>query len=272
MKPKLLLVTDLHYQAKGRKYYEEDMYLSSQLGESFDLVICHPNAANAYLGDVDIVLFRNTGPVLYFSEVYDAFKAKAIKLGTKVFTELTGKADMVGKQYLIDLTNDGYPVIPSVDAHEDLSTLPVADRYIEKLKLGADSIGMSFVSAEDLHTLKFSDNLVQPVIEFAYEVSFYFINHDFQYALYAPNANERWKLETYEPTGADLLFAQKFVEWNSINYGIQRIDACRTPNGDLLLMEVEDLNPYLSLDLLAEDDRDRFVKRLSEALIEYAEK
>ena len=45
----------------------------------------------------------------------------------------------------------------------------------------------------------------------------------------------------------DLKFARKFIEWNDIKYGIQRVDACRTKTGKLLLVELEDLNPFLSL-------------------------
>ncbi|MDQ0879129.1 hypothetical protein [Peribacillus sp. V2I11] len=38
----LLYVTDLYYEAKGRNYYEEDLYLTSKLREDFQLVVCHP--------------------------------------------------------------------------------------------------------------------------------------------------------------------------------------------------------------------------------------
>ncbi len=272
MKPKLLYVTDLHYQAKGREYYKEDLYLSYQLSKCFDLVLCHPQAAKAFLDDVDLVFFRNTGPVLYFFEVYGAFQTKAKAIGAKVFNELTGKADMVSKQYLIELARDGYPVIPSVDSREELGLLPVADQYVIKLKLGADSVGMEFVSENDLHHIDLTDRFLQPAINFIYEVSFYFLNRNFQYALYAPDPNERWRLELYEANQEDLQFARKFVEWNDIDYGIQRIDACRLAGGDLLLMEIEDLNPYLSLDLLTDEVREKFVTSLSETLTAYAKK
>ena len=41
------------------------------------------------------------------------------------------------------------------------------------------------------------------------------------------------------------------------------MDACRTPKGELLLVELEDLNPYLSLDLLDSTTRDAFVSGLA---------
>ena len=66
----------------------------------------------------------------------------------------------------------------------------------------------------------------------------------------------------------DLCFAQKFIERSPVKHGIQRVDACRTRQGGLRLMELEDLNPYLSLDLLPEETRERFVTDLIEALEE----
>ena len=73
-------------------------------------------------------------------------------------------------------------------------------------------------------------------VDFAYEVSFYYVDHSFQYALYAPDPERRWQLERYEPTPDDLDFARRFVEWNTLDHGIQRVDACRTPDGELLLV------------------------------------
>ncbi|MBT2446282.1 hypothetical protein J7F03_04130 [Streptomyces sp. ISL-43] len=44
------------------------------------------------------------------------------------------------------------------------------------------------------------------------------------------------------------------------------MDACRAPSGELLLVELEDLNPYLSLDLLPEPTREAFVTSLVRSL------
>ena len=51
-----------------------------------------------------------------------------------------------------------------------------------------------------------------------------------------------------------------------IDHGIQRVDACRAPGGQLLLVELEDLNPYLSLDRLTPDEQDGFVSALVASL------
>ncbi|MFC4609588.1 hypothetical protein ACFO9E_17450 [Streptomyces maoxianensis] len=265
-RPRVLYVTDLAYQARGRRYCDEDIFLTSRLREDFDLALCHPLEAAALMDAFDAVVVRNSGPVLRYQSEYDAFREHAAKSGARVYNQLSGKADMAGKQYLLDLSAAGYPVIPTIDRRQDLVRLPKADQYVVKPKLGADSIGLEFVSRDRLGDLVFKDVLVQPRIDFAYEVSFYFIDHAFQYALYAPRTDQRWLLEPYEPTAADLAFARRFIDWNGIEHGIQRVDACRVPDGELLLVELEDLNPYLSLDLLDEESRTSFVANLKASL------
>ncbi|MEU3753373.1 hypothetical protein AB0H17_11505 [Streptomyces olivoreticuli] len=260
---RILYVTDLAYEARGRRYCDEDIFLSSRLRAEFDIALCHPLDAAALMADFDAVVVRNSGPVLNYQAEYDDFRALAEKQGVRVYNQLSGKADMVGKRYLLDLTAAGYPVIPTIDDPRDVGRLPEADEYVVKPKLGADSIGLEFVPRDRLAELPYGDILVQPRIPFAYEVSFYFVDRSFQYALYAPRPEKRWALETYEPTAADLAFAQRFVDWNDIEHGIQRVDACRAPGGELLLVELEDLNPYLSLDLLEPAARDAFAESMA---------
>lgn len=200
--------------------------------------------------------------MLHYQEAYDAFRARARELGARVYNPLHGRGDMAGKQYLVDLSRAGFPVIPTVDRAADLGLLPEAPEYVVKPKLGADSVGLRFVREPALPEGADGTLLVQPRIDFRHEVSFYFIDRDFQYALYAPRPDERWVLEPYAPSAADLEFARKFVEWNTLDHGIQRVDACRTARGELLLVELEDLNPYLSLDRVAEAVREAFVARM----------
>ncbi|XKK61798.1 hypothetical protein HFP71_02615 [Streptomyces sp. ARC32] len=267
-RPRILYVTDLGYQARGRRYCDEDIFLTSRLREEFDLALCHPRDAAALLDAFDAVVVRNSGPVQEYKAAYDAFRERAAERGTRVYNQLTGRADMLGKQYLLDLTAAGFPVIPTVDRAEDLHLLPAADEYVVKPRLGADSAGLRIVPAGRVPEAMRGawDLLVQPCVDFAYEVSFYFVDHDYQYALHAPHPDRRWQLEPYGATVADLGFARRFVEWNGVDHGIQRVDACRAPDGELLLVELEDLNPYLSLDVLDEPARDAFVAALRTAL------
>lgn len=265
-RPRLLYVTDLAYPARGRRYCDEDIDLTARLRADFDLALCHPRDAAALMDAFDAVVVRNSGPVLHYQEAYDAFRARATALGTRVYNPLHGRGDMAGKQYLLDLTAAGLPVIPTADRAEHLDRLPAAEQYVVKPKAGADSIGLRFVPYEELAGLAYGEVLVQPRVDFRYEVSFYFVDDRFQYALYAPDPGRRWELEPYEATEGDLRFARRFVDWNTLDHGIQRVDACRTREGELLLVELEDLNPYLSLDLVAEPVRERFVGALGASL------
>lgn len=267
----LLLVTDLSYPAQGRRYGDEDIALASCLRSSFDVAMGHPLDAAALMDGFDLVLVRNSGPVLHYAQQHADFRARALASGTRVFNSLDGQADMIGKDYLLELFGAGYPVIPTVDRVEDLSLLPEVERYVVKPRLGADSVGMRVLGREELGTIGDADLLIQPHIPFSYEVSFCFIGSTFQYALHAPDPARRWELVEYAPTEADLAFAQRFVDWNPLSHGIQRVDACRTLEGELLLVELEDLNPYLSLDRISAEKREAFIGDLTRALLELGE-
>ncbi|NSC20026.1 hypothetical protein FM076_01910 [Streptomyces albus subsp. chlorinus] len=265
-RPRILYVTDLAYQARGRRYCDEDIFLSSRLRDAFDIALCHPLDAAALMDTFDAVVVRNSGPVLHYRNEYDAFRARAEARGTRVYNPLSGRGDMGGKRYLLDLTAAGYPVIPTIDRQRDLHLLPESEQYAVKPKEGADSIGLAFVPRHELSGLAYGDILVQPRVDFRYEVSFFYVDDAFQYALYAPDPGRRWVLEPYEPTGTDLAFARRFLDWNTLEHGVQRVDACRTQRGDLLLVELEDLNPYLSLDLVPDGTREAFVAAMTASL------
>ncbi len=262
--PSLLYVTDLEYPARGRNYAPEDIWLSGRLRDTFAVALCHPADAVALMDSFDAVVVRNTGPVLRYQAAYNAFRAHAVRTGARVYNALTGKGDMAGKQYLLELTAAGYPVTPTVDSAANVAHLPAVDRYVVKPVLGSDSIGLQVV--EDPETVAEDNMLVQPLVDFEYEVSFYYVDGEYQYALYTPDPAQRWELAPYRPSDADLAFARRFVDWNGLSHGIERIDACRPRDGELLLVELEDLNPYLSLDRVDEPTRDRFAAAFGAAV------
>lgn len=262
----ILYLTDLYYQAKGRNYYEEDLYITSRLKEQFNLLIGHPQQALAFMDVADAIVFRNTGPVLWYKDYYNRFVTAAREKGSITFNSLDGKGDMKGKDYQLTLTKEGYPVIPTIDNVADLERLGTPDQYLVKLKDGADSIGMSLQRREDLLQHPPTERLIQPYIDFQYEVSFYYLDNEFQYALYAPHKEERWDLKAYTATAEDLAFAERFIQWNAMARGITRVDACRLQDGSLLLVELEDLNPFLSLEVLPEEQREVFIQNFSKAL------
>jgi len=264
-RPHLLLVTDLAYDAAGRRYGDEDVALARWLRESFVVSLCHPLDAAGLLGGADVVLVRNTGPVIHYLDGYRAFREAARQAGVPVYNELTGRGDMAGKQYLVDLTDAGYPVIPTVADPADAALLGDVAEYVVKPMLGADSLGLRVVTRSELSELP-RGLLIQPRIDLVHEVSFHFVDAEFHYALYAPDRRRRWDLEPYDATPADIAWAQRFIAWNTIGRGIQRVDACRTRDGGLLLVELEDNNPYLSLSLVEDAVRERFLRALEASL------
>ena len=141
-------------------------------------------------------------------------------------------------------------------------------QYVVKPKDGADSIGLAFLTRDEAAARRFEPGtmLLQPAVEMQYEVSFYFINDRFEYALYAPDRTKRWALVRYAPTDEDLAFARRFISWNTMPHGIQRVDACRTADGRLPLVELEDLDPYLSLLDVDEETRETFLRDFADAL------
>ena len=72
-----LYVTDLAYQARGRRYCDEDIFLTSRLRDDFDVALCHPLDAAALMDAFDVVVVRNSGPVLHYQKEYDAFRERA---------------------------------------------------------------------------------------------------------------------------------------------------------------------------------------------------
>ncbi|MFJ5926976.1 hypothetical protein ACIQF6_30740 [Kitasatospora sp. NPDC092948] len=262
----ILFVTDLAYPAQGRRYGDEDVFLTSRLREEFDVALCHPRDAVALMDRFDAVVIRNSGPVLYYQEQFDEFRRQALARGTRVYNPLTGRGDMAGKDYLLELTAAGYPVIPTVGDPADVDLLPRARRYVVKPRAGADSIGLAVLDRDALAGTAHGGVLVQPLVDFRYEVSFYFVDDAFQYALHAPDPSRRWDLTSYPATPEDLAFARRFIDWNTLDHGIQRVDACRTTEGHLLLVELEDLNPYLSLDIVPQEQRDKFVASMTASI------
>ncbi len=265
-RPSLLLVTDLNYPARGRRYGDEDVWLSGELREWFDVALCSPFEAAALMDPFDLVLVRNSGPVIYHQEAHEAFRTEVARRGTRLVNPLTGRGDMQGKRYLVELWAAGEPVIPTVDRREDLGRLPDADQWVVKPVLGADSVGLQLL--DSLDGVELEGALVQPRIDLVHEISFVFVGREFQYAVVAPDRDRRWELVPYAPTDDDLAFAQRFVDWNDLDVGVQRVDACRTRDGALLLVELEDLNPYLSLDRVDAGARSAFTGALVASLRE----
>lgn len=266
IKQTLLLLTDFSYQAKGREYFREDVELSCYLRKYFKVCICHIDDMENVMDHVDVVLIRNTGPQIFHHKQLTALR---MRKNLVLFNDLAGKGDIKGKNHLLELYHGGYPVIPTFHSQQELQKWGTCERYLLKPLDGADSWGVKILNHDELQLERPLRGVIQPLVEFKYEVSLYFIGDEFYYALYAPNPQKRWELRPYKATKEDEEFALKFIRWNSCKLGIQRVDACRLSDGRLLLMELEDYNPFLSLELLKDKEKERFLEALCFSLKQY---
>jgi hypothetical protein len=257
-------VTDPGYPAKGRRYGDEDVLLAGRLRASFEVATAHPNEAAAAIDQADVVLVRNSGPVLGHLEAWEAFKARAAAVDVPVVNPLHGKGDQAGKGYLVEMTAAGMPVIPTVDSFAELARLGAAERFVVKPKAGADSLGQEVLT--DLAGVELGELVAQPFVPFVHEESYVFVGRSFVYAVRTLDEARRWQLEPWRPSHDDVAWAQVFVDWNGLDVGVTRVDACRLPDGSLLLVELEDLNPYLSLEVLDGPTLDAFVAALVQDL------
>lgn len=259
-KPSMLLVTNLYNGAA-----EEDILLSKYLSAHFRIALAHPRDCAVLEDHVDVIFIHNSWPAREYPEEYAAMERRLEAKRLPVYDHQPSL--LSGKSYLLDLCRKGYPVIPSVSDVGELDLLPAAERYfIKPLHGGCDAWDTHAMSREDLLKARPEGYVIQPFVEFVHEVSFYYIDGVLQYSLYAPDPAKRWDLVPFSPSTADLAFASRFVHWHGMKYGIERIDACRLPDGSLLLMEITDGGAYLSLELLEEATRQRFVSALVESI------
>jgi len=215
---------------------------------------------------VGAILIRNIWPTLEYKEEYTNMKSRFIRKRLIVYNDLSGLGDIKGKDYLIELFNSHYPVIPTINNIKDFSRLPESEFYFIKPKHGGSSINTKKLTKSQLVKKNLAGFVIQPYVDYEHEISFYFIDGQLQYVLYAPNKNYRWFLKEFKPSKSDVKFANLFVNWNTMKYGLQRIDACRMKNGKLLLMEVEDICPYLSLLDVDKCLRNKLVKNLIKSI------
>ena len=213
-----MLVTDLAYPAQGRRYGDEDVLLAARLRTAFDLVSCPPlDAARVLRGlsGFDGVLVRNSGPVLHYPVEHADLLAAVRERGVALYNPATGRGDMQGKGYLLELFAAGFPVIPTVDRLADLDRLPAVRDYVVKPVAGADSIGLRVVPAAGLAEVEDAGRAgpaahrlpVRGVVRLRgprLPVR----------GVRAATLPARWRLEPYPATPADLAFAQQFVDWN----------------------------------------------------------
>lgn len=254
MKPKILFLTN-----KDNDSPAEDVFLVDFLSKDFDLIVSHPLDCLPFLSQVKGVIIRNIWPTFDYEREWDDIKTYLREGNLPVYNPLTFKGDIEGKDYLVVLYEKGYPIIPSIDRIENISKIPSAEFYWIKPKKSCDGIGAEKLTKDELFNKNPKNYIIQPFVEFEYEPSFFYIDNKFHHAIKEKHRLLSDDVVYYDPTESDLEFAQKFVDWAALPYGIQRIDAIRTKEGKLLLTEIEDFCPYLYINDLDKDKRQKFL-------------
>lgn len=265
---KILYLTDLCYQAKGREYFREDLYITGVLKDHFDIAICHIKNAEAYEDQADLIVFRNTGSVIGYRDTYDCFVRRVHEKGLNTYNTFDGKADMRGKQYLVDLSAEGFPRRRQWTGLRTSRASGSAPAMSSSPRTAPTPSGSS--SSRRRSSSQGTFPLVRcsfsPPLTSSTRCPFTTSTTVWSTRCTPRTKGKRWALRKYEPTPLDKAFADSFVRWNTIRRGIQRVDACRTHDGKLLLVELEDLNPFLSVLDLDEETRAEFMEEFIAAL------
>lgn len=261
---KILLITNDTY-GDG-----EDSFLLQWLQRDF-LVnlydISQPLPLN--LTSFDLFLFRNAWP----GRIYYRKIQKIVQIASEnniiIYNSLEQKSlQFPQKEYLYYLCELCPYVIPT---YKNLADFPENVPILIKPKNGGSSYGVQIFSNKQLipQNLKLDNYILQEFLELKKEVSFYFIDKKFIYALQTKQAgmNYRWDLQEFTPTDVMLNLAQYFVNWNDMKYGIDRIDFGLTYDDKLLLMEIESDRSYLSLEELSSQTLTRFLDEFKKSLL-----
>lgn len=259
--PHLTLITN-----SAHHYAKEDQFLARFLRDYFLVEVVSPHQAPQALLTAERCLIRNAWPADIFAKEFREIERLIKERGILAYNPLHRRGYLEDKTYLLELFRGGFPVIPTINDITDLAQLGETTQYVVKPLDGCSSRGVRILYAKDLTKRPLKGQLIQPLVDLIDEISLFFIDNKFHYALVSAGPGRRWNLVEYQPTKVEIAWAQRFVEWNQLPYGLQRIDACRLKTGDLLLVEIEDQMPLLSLDRLSSDTRKRVCRRFAESL------
>lgn len=267
---KILIVTDI--DNSGLK---EDCFIAkSFIYDGHHVTITRQDYDEKLDELYDIILIRN---IWHFDSYnYGKYKNNMIKLRERLKEKnvptinLFGKFDDSGKLYLKELYDRGYPVIPTSTSISTFEEYNDADEFLLKPLNGYEGYGIIETKKKDIKETY--NYIIQPKIQFEKEVEFYFLNKHFQFVLeFVPSKKPIYPIPNlYNYTEEELKIAQDFANLCDDNFvGVQRIDFLKTIEGKLLLLEIGDSSPYLNLNSLDEETRDKFLKNYKEMTYNY---
>jgi len=225
----------------------------------------------------DIALIRSTWDYLDASELFLNVLSKIESSSCKLFNPLSAVHWNMDKHYLLDLEKQGAAIIPTyLTSHVELGTLHklfVENQWqtvILKPTLGLGGSNVYRVPLDQLdNTLKklrtsqpHSEYLIQPFIENIItegEWSFIYFNRQLSHVLLKKPALNDYRvqgiyggtIQSSEPQTEDLLQAEAVLDRLPLDILYARLDFVRV-DGQLLVMEVELIEPIFSFNLVPE--------------------
>lgn len=274
---KILLLTNLKNEEA-----KEDKWIADILKKDKNIVdISWIDYDECLDNEYDIFIKRNIwlsddhnyGEILKYEESANRLNNRLIAKNRKLIN-FNGNFDKQGKEYLVDLFNKGYEVIPSINKKEDINKIPKTEKYLLKPKIGYDGIEQHVITKKEIEKVDFNKYIIQPLMKFQSEVQFYFLNNELQYVLeFKPSKVPIYPdAIKYNYNKKEKLIAQKFADLNKQLVGIQRIDFIKLYNGDIKLLEIEDAAPYLDLDQLELAERKKFLNNYKNMVYDYYKK
>lgn len=265
------------------EYKIEDLFIARAFEkDGHEVTMTTVNYSEELEAIYDIVIRRNTWfddkeKVEWYQDIIHKI-SKRIKEKEKLSINFNGIFDSNSKNYLIDLYNKGYQVIPSFYINSNIDDLPNAPFYLLKPLDSYDGIGQIKVKREELkeylNNEKYNQYIVQPYINKVSEIEFHFVKDKLEYALkYTPNKlDDNSKVEEYIYNESEANLAMIFAKLNPDFIGVQRIDFLETSNGELLLLEIEDAAPYLSFQDINIEKREQFLNDYKDMVYTYYKK
>ena len=274
---KILLLTNLKNEEA-----KEDKWIADILKKDKNIVdISWIDYDECLDNEYDIFIKRNIwlsddhnyGEILKYEESANRLNNRLIAKNRNLIN-FNGNFDKQGKEYLVELFNKGYEVIPSINKKEDINKIPKTEKYLLKPKIGYDGIEQHVITKKEIEKVDFNKYIIQPLMKFQSEVQFYFLNNELQYVLeFKPSKVPIYPdAIKYNYNKKEKLIAQKFADLNKQLVGIQRIDFIKLYNGDIKLLEIEDAAPYLDLDQLELAERKKFLNNYKNMVYDYYKK
>ncbi|MPM15321.1 hypothetical protein SDC9_61689 [bioreactor metagenome] len=234
--------------------------------------------ANSFIEDGNEVLVTNIDFDEKLDDVYDIFLRRSTWVGDeseykendikiqKVINRLKSKNKLIynfggifdskGKDYLYNLYKKGYPVIPTAKFYNETTDWNCNKMRVKPLN-SYDGFDQIVVDTSQIKKYFNKNYLIQPNIKFESEIQFYFVDKKFYYALeFIPSKVPTYPTpKLYLAKDNEIEMAKNFIKMNALKYGMERVDFIKTPDKKLLLLEIEDCDPYLDLEDLIDIDK-----------------